>query len=138
MNFYLAFVKTRKKIDKYFKNNKIGKKYVIDIRKIMEEEKIDLTDKESTAFFKVLVWNRIMLAQQKSKDIYYMPNFHNHDLAVEKLLFLKDAVFHEDSDPADNQFNLLIFYEEFVGTKWLSDVMDNIQVFDKSQVLKDY
>ena len=138
MNFYITFVKSRKKVDKYFKINRIRNKYVIDIRKIMEEEKIDLNDRESTAFFKVLVWNRILLAQQKNKDIYYMPNFHNHELEVVKLLALKNAVFQDDAPPETNRFNLLMFHDEFVGTKWLDDVMKNIEHFDSSQVLQDY
>lgn len=54
VKFYLCFVRTRKKLDKYFKINRIRNKQIIDIKKIMEEEKVKLTDKESIAFLKFL------------------------------------------------------------------------------------
>jgi hypothetical protein len=133
MNFFLCFVKTRKKLDKYFKINRIRNKYIIDIKKILEDEKINMDDKDSVAFFKVLVWNRILLAQQKSKDVYYIPNFQNHDLHVSKLLGLHSSIAEYCND-----FNLLLFHEEFIGTNWLGDVLENIDHFDHSQIIKDY
>ena len=129
---FLCMVKTRKKLDKYFKINKIRNKYVIDVRKIMEDEKINPNDAESMAFFKVLVWNRIMSAEEKNKDIYYIPNFQNHNLQVSNLLNMKNI------NQGTRCFNLLIFFEEFVGTNWLNDVMNNLDAFDHSQIIKDY
>ena len=38
MNFFCVYVKTRKKFDKYLKLNKIKNKYIIDIKKIVEED----------------------------------------------------------------------------------------------------
>lgn len=133
MNFYLCFVRTRKKIDKYFKVNKIRNKQIIDIRKIIDEEKIDMRNVESKAFFKVLIWNKIKMAKDKNKDIYYIPNFNNPSLNVENLIKLKYALLDDD-----NQFNLLCFYEEFIGTNWLIEVLDKLDDFSNSQILKDY
>jgi len=133
VNFYLCFVRTRKKIDKYFKINKIRNKQIIDIRKILDEEKLKLTDKDTIAFFKVLVWNKIKIAMDKNKDIYYIPNFSSSDLDVKKLLKLKTNILEQNSE-----FNLLLFHGEFIGTIWLSDLLDNISTFDNSQILNDY
>ena len=35
MNFFCVYVKTRKKMDKYIKVNKVKNKYIIDIKKII-------------------------------------------------------------------------------------------------------
>ncbi len=133
MSFFLCLVKTRKKLDKYFKINKIRNKQIIDIKKMMEEEKIKLLDKESISFFKVLVWNKIKNAREKGKDIYYIPNFSSSDLNMLKLLKLKTNLLEKEDD-----FNLLCFYEEFLGTNWLLDVLDNIETFNNSQIIKNY
>lgn len=131
MAFYLVCVRTRKKVEKYFKVNKIRNKYVIDIKKILDEEKIDIEDSDALAFFKVLIWKRIQLAKEKKKDVYYIPNFYNQNLDIIKLLDLKNLV-------DDGDFNLLLFFQEFVSTIWLNDIMDNIHVFNVAQVIKDY
>lgn len=133
MNFYLVFCKTRKKVDKYFKNNKIKNKQIIDIKKLSEEEEIKEQSSNSQAFFKILIWNKIKYAREKGKDIYYIPNFHRHDLDVKKLFEFKDKFLEEDSE-----FNLLLFYDEFIGTKWLDDIFEELDTFDNSQILKDY
>ena len=69
MRFYCVYVKTRKKVDKYLKINKIRNKYIIDIRKIMEEEEVNY-DVEKT-YLKILIFNKIQQAVEKKKDIYY-------------------------------------------------------------------
>jgi hypothetical protein len=132
-SFFIVMVKTRKKLEKYFKINRIRNKQIIDIKKIMEEEKIKLTDKESISFFKVLVWNKIKMAKDKGKDIYYIPNYSNNDLNMNKLFKLKESILE-----IDDSFNLLCFHEEFLGTIWLSETLDNIEKFDNTQILKDY
>ena len=70
MNFYLCFVKTRSKIDKYFKINKIKKKVIIDVSKIIEEEYIDITNTNSLRVMKLIIYNKIKTAREKKKDIY--------------------------------------------------------------------
>ncbi len=142
MNFHLCFVRSAKKITKYFKINKIRNKVIIDIKKILEEEKIDLSNKESAAFFKVIVYNKIKSANEKDRDVYYIPNFSSHELDVKKLMLLKNIVIDNnlstENNNSTNEFNLLCFHYEFVGTTWLSDLLDNIHLFDNTQILEDY
>lgn len=134
MNFYICFVKTRKKIDKYFKINKIKNKHIIDINKIIDEENIDTNNPNSVRVLKLIIWNRINNAKSKNKDIYYMPNFLDNDkLNVNTLLSYKEKLLSEN----DN-FNLLCFFNEFVGTTWLNELFENLDEFDNSQILKDY
>ena len=40
MQFFCVFVRTKKKFDKYIKVNAIKNKYIIDIKKIIDEEEI--------------------------------------------------------------------------------------------------
>ncbi len=133
MRFFVCFVKTRKKLDKYFKVNRIRNKQIIDIRKIIDEENIVLSNRESLAFFKVLIWNKIKTSKEKGKDVYYIPNFHNQELDILRVLSMKDKLIDDESE-----FNLLLFFDEFLGTDWLDDLMDNLDVFDRSQIMRDY
>lgn len=131
-HFYLVMCRTRKKLDKYFKNNRIRNKQIIDIRKLVDEEEIDFNIKNNVAFFKLLIINKIKVAKQKEKDIYYIPNFSNHDLNIKSLLNLRNNIEYNTT------FNLLLFYDEFIGTNWIMDILEDIDVFDNSQILKDY
>lgn len=133
-NIYIVMCRTKKKIDKYFKNNKIRNKHVIDIKKILEEEKISMSDKASVRFFKVIILNRIRTAIEKEKDIYYIPNFTDPELKMSKIINLKNTILKD----THSTFNLLLFFDEFISTSWLLEAMDEIDVFDNSQIIKDY
>lgn len=131
MNFFCVYTKNRKKIDKFFKVNKIKNKYVIDIRKIIEEEEITNYEEEKT-FLKILVMQKVQQAIEKDKDIYYIPDF-DETFSVEKLLNIKKLLGPE------NNFNVLIFYNEFrKDTEILYEVMDNLSKFSNSQIIRDY
>ncbi len=52
LNFYLVFCTSRKKFERYVKNNKISGKSIIDIKKILEEESIDKSDLTMLTYFK--------------------------------------------------------------------------------------
>lgn len=134
MRFFLCFVKTRKKLDKYFKVNKIRNKQIVDIRKIIDEENINLKNKDSLSFFKVVVWNKIRTAKEKGKDVYYIPNFHSPDSDIYKLLDLNSTKIIDN----ESEFNLLLFFDEFLGTDILDDLMDNLDGFDKAQIMRNY
>jgi hypothetical protein len=133
VSFFVCFVKTRKKLDKYFKINKIRNKYVIDIKKILDEEDIDVNNSYDMAFFYTIIWKRIQTAHEKKKDVYYIPNFHNPQLDIEKLLRIKQIDVIKEQE-----FNLLLFYQEFVGTHWLNSILDELDSFNNSQIIKDY
>jgi hypothetical protein len=130
MEFFCVYVKTRKKLDKYVKVNRIRNKYIIDIKKILEEEEIDY-DKDRT-YLKILVNQKIQIAIEKNKDIYYVPDFE-HDFSIEKLLNIKKLLGNE------NGFNVLIFFNDFrKDAEILSDVMGNLTKFSNSQIIRDY
>jgi hypothetical protein len=129
MNFFCVYVKTRKKIDKYIKVNKVRNKYIIDIKKIIEEE--ELCQNMDKTYLKIIVFNKIQQAIDKKKDIYYIPDFDN-EFSIEKLLNLKKIL-------GDNNFNVLIFYNEFRrNPEIIDDVFSNLSKFSNSQIVRDY
>jgi hypothetical protein len=129
MSFFCVYCKNRKKFDKFVKVNKIKNKYIIDIKKILEEEELDF-DKDRI-YVKILIFNKINQAIEKKKDIYYIPDF-NSDFSIDKLLNLKKIL-------GDNDFNILIFYNEFRKDQTiLSDIYSNITKFSNSQIIRDY
>ncbi len=129
MNFFCVYVRTRKKLDKYLKTNNIKNKYIIDIAKIVSDE--DVSFREDKTYLKILIFNKIQQAIDRKKDIYYIPDFDN-EFSIEKLLNLKKIL-------GDNNFNVLIFYNEFRKTPCLiDDVFGNLGKFSNSQIIRDY
>ena len=130
MRFFCVYVTSRKKFDKYVKVNRIKNKYVIDIKKIMEEEDIGADDEKT--YLKIIIFNKIQQALDKKKDIYYIPDFTG-EFSVEKLLNIKKILGD------DNEFNVLVFYNEFrKETQILDEVLGNLSKFSKSQIIRDY
>lgn len=129
MEFFCVYCKTRKKVDKFIKVNRIKNKYIIDIKKIVEEEEVNLQDDKM--YLKVLIFQKIQQAIDKKKDIYYIPDFDN-EFSIEKLLNLKKIL-------GDNNFNVLIFYNEFrKNPEIIDDVFSNLSKFSNSQIIRDY
>ena len=129
MNFFCVYVKTRKKFDKYVKVNRIKNKYIIDIRKIIDEEEVDFKDEKT--YLKIIILNKIQQAIDKKKDIYYLPDFDN-EFSIEKLLNLKKIL-------GENNFNVLIFWNEFRKyPEIMDDVLGNLTKFSNSQIIRDY
>lgn len=129
MNFFCVYVRTRKKLDKYLKLNNIKNKYIIDIAKIVSDEEVSFKDDKT--YLKILIFNKIQQAIDRKKDIYYIPDFDN-EFSIEKLLNLKKIL-------GDNNFNVLIFYNEFKKTPIvLDDVFGNLSKFNASQIVRDY
>ena len=65
MEFFCVYCKTRKKVDKFIKVNRIKNKYIIDIKKIMEEEEVSFGDDKM--YLKVLIFQKIQQAIDKKK-----------------------------------------------------------------------
>jgi hypothetical protein len=129
INFYCVYCKTRKKFDKFIKINRIKNKYIIDIKKLMEEEEVSFF--EDKTYLKILIFNKIQQAVDKNKDIYYIPDFDS-DFSIEKLLNIKKIL-------GENNFNVLIFYNEFRRDKEIvEDVLSNLPKFNHSQIIRDY
>ena len=130
MKFFCVYVKSRKKLDKMIKVNHIKNKYIIDLKKIQEEEEISI-DKEKT-YLKILIFQKIQQAMEKKKDIYYIPDFDS-EFSIDKLLNIKKILGE------DNEFNVLIFYNEFRKEQdILDDVLGNLSKFSSSQIIRDY
>jgi len=131
MNFFCVYVKSRKKLDKYIKVNRIRNKYIIDIKKIIEDEEISIENGEVT-YLKILIFQRIQQATEKNKDIYYIPDFESN-FSIEKLLNIKKILKEEDN------FNVLIFYNEFKkDSSIIDELMNNLTKFSASQIIRDY
>lgn len=129
MEFFCVYCKTRKKFDKFIKVNRIKNKYIVDIRKIVEEEEVDFN--EDKTYLKILIFNKIQQAVDKNRDIYYIPDF-DENFSIEKLLNLKKIL-------GDNNFNVLIFYNEFrKNPEIMEDVLSNLSKFSNSQIIRDY
>ena len=130
MEFFCVYVKTRKKLDKYIKVNRIRNKYIIDINKIIEEEGISF-DVEKT-YLKIIIFQKIQQAIEKNKDIYYIPDF-DRDFSIEKLINIRKILGE------GNNFNVLLFYNEFrKNQEILDNLFSNLSKFTTSQIVRDY
>jgi len=130
MNFFIVYTKNRKKFDKYAKINKIKNKLVIDIKKLLEEENI--TEDKHKELFNLMVFSKIIQGNKKNRDIYYLPNFIE-DFNFNEIIKIKKVL-----EKYKFVFNILIFYDEFKNDSYLSDTMNNITIFNASQIIKDY
>lgn len=129
MEFFCVYCRTRKKFDKFVKINRIKNKYIVDIRKIVDDEDVDFNDDKT--YLKILIFNKIQQAIDKKKDIYYIPDF-DKDFSIEKLLNLKKIL-------GENNFNVLVFYNEFrKNPEIMDDVLSNLSKFSNSQIIRDY
>jgi hypothetical protein len=129
-NFFLVLCKSRKKLDKYIKINKIKNKYIIDINQMLIEEEMTYEQAVNSDLFKILIVKRFNQAKEKKKDVYYIPVTKNKEI-YSKLFSIK-KVFKNT-----HNFNLLYFYEDFIAQP-PEDIMNNISEFDICQILKDY
>ncbi len=131
LNFFLVLCKTKKKIDKYMKLNKIRNKYIIDIKKMLEEEGMTYEESLTSDLFKIIILKKFNLAKEKKKDIYYIPHLSN-TVIYGKFFNIKELL-HKS-----HNFNLLYFYEDFDKTQQPTEILEKIGEFDLTQILKDY
>jgi len=131
MDFYIVMCKNRKKLDKYCKVNRLKNKVIIDIKSALEENEI--FDNKYNDYFNLMIYTRIVQSLNKGKDIYYIPNFQNEKLDVNEILKIKKIL------KTDTNFNILMFFDEFKDDiRIQNDIFTNINMFDNSQILKDY
>lgn len=134
MEFFCVYVRTRKKLDKYMKSNKIKNKYVVDIKKIFEEDisSENASFESAKPYLKILVHKKIQEAIEKNKDVYYVPDFEQN-FSIEKLLNIRQLL------GMSNNFNILVFYNDFRKDKQiLDDVNENLTKFSNSLIIKDF
>jgi len=116
---------------KYIKVNRIRNKVIIDIKTALEENEI--TDEKFSDYFNLLIYTRIVQALNKEKDVYYIPNFTNKKFDVKEIFKIKKIL--KDG----TLFNILMFFDEFKDdVRFQNEVLTNITIFDKSQIIKDY
>jgi hypothetical protein len=131
-NFFLVLCKTRKKLDKYMKINRIRNKYIIDIKKIIEELEIETYEEIIRSdLLKLHLMKRINMAKEKKKDIYYIP-YYDLNKKISKVFNLKNII------EKTHNFNLLYFYDDFDNIEQQQTIMNRISEFDLTQILKDY
>lgn len=132
MNFYVVFVKNRKKFDKYVKINRVRNKSIIDIKQQLDEHGIEDID-EYKDYFNLLIYTKIIQTFKKNRDIYYIPNLAKiKDLDIDDILLIKDNI------EENNKFNLLLFFEDFKNSKNIENILSNMNVFDAVQIISDY
>lgn len=131
MNFYLVLSKDSRKWKKYIKVNRIRKKVIIDIKTALEENEI--TDEKFSDYFNLLIYSRIIQSLNNEKDVYYIPNFTNKKFDIKEIFKIKKIL------KEDTLFNVLMFFDEFKDDiKFQNEILTNITIFDKSQIIKDY
>ena len=110
MEFYIVFVKNKKKLDKYIKVNKIRNKAIIDIKQQLEDHGLeDVT--EWRDYFNLMIYTKIRQALNKNKDVYYIPNLNKiNNLEIDEILQIKENLKEEIN------FNLLFlgFYNDMI------------------------
>jgi hypothetical protein len=132
MDFYVVFVKNRKKLDKYTKINKIRKKRVIDIKQELEDHGLE-DGNEWREYFNLIIYTKIMQNIRKNNDIYYIPNLNKINiLEIDDILQIKENL-------GKINFNLLFFFEDFKDNQKLyEDLLSSISLFDAIQIIRDY
>jgi len=133
MEFYVVFVKNRKKLDKYLKINKIRAKTTIDIKQQLDEHGLE-NETDYKDYFNLLIYTKIVQTFRKGRDVYYIPNISKiNSIELEELIQIKDIL----KDRVN--FNLLFFFEDFKDNQKLNDsLLSNISAFDAIQIIRDY
>ena len=133
MEFYIVFVKNRKKLDKYIKVNKIRNKTIIDIKQQLEDHGLyDVT--EWREYFNLIIYTKITQTIRKNKDVYYIPNLNKISL-----LEIDDIFQIKENLVGKINFNLLFFFEDFKDNQALyENLLSNISLFDAIQIIRDY
>lgn len=131
LNFILVICKDRKKFKKFEKVNKLKNKYVIDIKKMMDDDNLTSQNVSNSSVFKLNLLKKFNLAKEKKKHIYYIPNIIEQN-NLYNLFNIKELM----SDT--HNFTLLYFYDDFDKNQQPLEILENISEFDYTQILEDY
>ena len=133
MEFYIVFVKNRKKLDKYIKINKIRNKTIIDIKQQLEDHGLEEVT-EWREYFNLIIYTKITQTIRKNKDVYYIPNLNKiSTLDIDDIFQIKENLIGKIN------FNLLFFFEDFKDNQKLyENLLSNISLFDAIQIIRDY
>ena len=133
MDFYIVFIKNRKKLDKYVKVNRIRNKTIIDIKQQLDDHGLeDASDWKE--YFNLIIYTKIMQAIRKNKDVYYIPNLNKINvLEIDDIFQIKENLNGKIN------FNLIFFFEDFKDNQKLhDDLLSSISLFDSIQIIRDY
>lgn len=133
MEFYIVFVKNRKKLDKYIKINKIRNKTIIDIKQQLDDNGLEEVT-EWREYFNLIIYTKITQTIRKNKDVYYIPNLNKiSTLDIDDIFQIKENLIGKIN------FNLLFFFEDFKDNQKLyENLLSNISLFDAIQIIRDY
>jgi hypothetical protein len=133
MDFYIVFVKNRKKLDKYMKINKIRNKTIIDIKQQLDDHGLESSN-EWKEYFNLIIYTKITQTIRKNKDVYYIPNLNKiKNLEIDDIFQIKENLIKKVN------FNLLFFFEDFKDNQELYDnLLSSIYLFDAIQIIRDY
>lgn len=132
MNFYVVFVKNRKKFDKYVKINRVRNKSIIDIKQQLDEHGIEnLNDYKD--YFNLLIYTKIIQTFRKNRDVYYIPNFNKiKEIGIDDIQQIKENL------GMNHKFNLLLFFEDFKNSDNISNILSDMNIFDAVQIISNY
>jgi len=133
MEFYIVFVKNRKKLDKYIKINRIRNKTIIDIKQQLDDNGLEDAT-EWREYFNLIIYTKITQTIRKNKDVYYIPNLNKIcTLEIDDIFQIKENLVGKVN------FNLLFFFEDFKDNQKLyENILSNISLFDAIQIIRDY
>jgi len=133
MDFYIVFVKNRKKLDKYIKINRIRSKTIIDIKQQLDDHGLEDVS-EWREYFNLIIYTKITQTIRKNKDVYYIPNLNKiNTLDIDDIFQIKENLIGKIN------FNLLFFFEDFKDNQKLyENLLSNISLFDAIQIIRDY
>ena len=133
MEFYIVFVKNRKKLDKYIKINRIRNKTIIDIKQQLDDNGLEDAT-EWREYFNLIIYTKITQTIRKNKAVYYIPNLNKIcTLEIDDIFQIKENLVGKVN------FNLLFFFEDFKDNQKLyENILSNISLFDAIQIIRDY
>jgi len=133
MNFYIIFVKNRKKLDKYIKINKIRNKTIIDIKQQLDDNGLEDVS-EWREYFNLIIYTKVIQTLRKNRDVYYIPNLDKiNSIEMDDIFQIKENLSTKVN------FNLLFFFEDFKDNQKLyENLLSSISLFDSIQIIRDY
>lgn len=105
------------------------------MNKIIENdgEKLDISNKYDREHVNFLVAKKIKYCVDNNRSVYYLPDF-SLPFDVNKIMSIKSLL-------EDNNFNVLLFYNDFIQDSDkdnLNNIMYNLNKFNNSQIIRDY
>jgi hypothetical protein len=128
MKLCIVFCRNRQRFNKWVKKIGISNKLIIDTRKFIDDEGIDVSQ-VNYEYHKVLIWKKMEYAFSKGKDVYYIPWIDNPDFSADLPASMKALT------PPLCKFEMLAFHED-LETEIIQDLFSTIHIYDASQIIE--